>query len=419
MENREIIESLSLEEKIKVITGKEFWYTHPLEAFGLKSLLLTDGPSGVRKQNEGADALGLTDSIETIGFPSMALIASSFDKSLAYHYGASLGGIAKSEGVNVVLGPGVTMKRSPLGGRNFEYMSEDPLLSGELAAQYVKGVQSKGVGTSVKHFATNNRENQRFTSSSNVEERALREIYLSAFEKVVKAAQPATVMSSYNKLNGVPVSENKWLLTDVLRNEWGYKGVVVSDWSAIKNRAPSLKAGLDLEMPGKDQFTVDELKKAVANGSLEESVLDISVDRVLSLIKIYQAESEPDGYDKDEYHALAKGIASKSIILLKNEQNALPLGNKNLAVIGELAEKPRHQGGGSSKVNPYKVTTPLDALKQEKVNYEYSRGYLIDESKVDKDTQDEAVEKAKAHEQVLLFLGYPERYETEGFDKKT
>ncbi|MFD2831185.1 beta-glucosidase [Corticicoccus populi] len=417
-DNNTIIEKLSLEDKIKIVTGKEFWYTHPLEKFGLKSILLTDGPSGIRKQNEGADALGLTDSVETIGFPSLALIASSFDKTLANQYGRLLGDIANSEGVNVLLGPGINIKRSPLGGRNFEYMSEDPLVAGALASEYVKGVQSKGVGTSVKHFAANNRENQRFTSSSNVEDRALREIYLSAFEKVVKSAQPATVMSSYNLLNGTAVSENKWLLTDVLRNEWGFKGTVVSDWSAVKNRVPSLKAGLNLEMPGKDEYTTAEIKKAIADGDLEEGVLDQSVDRVLSLIKNYQNEQDTGSYDKDEYHEFAREIAGKSMILLKNENETLPIKpEESIGVIGALAQNPRHQGGGSSKVNPYKVTTPLHALRQG-MNCNYAEGYKIDEINTDESLFSEAVKTAENNAHVVLFLGYPENYETEGLDKE-
>lgn len=415
MKNNEIIKNLSLEEKIKIVTGHAFWYTHDLEDKGLNALLLTDGPSGVRKQEEGADALGLNQSIKTISFPSLALIASSFDKNLLRQYGEYLGQIAKSEKVNVLLGPGINIKRNPLAGRNFEYMSEDPLVAGKLATAYINGLQYQGIGSSVKHFAANNRENQRFTNSSNIDERTLREIYLSAFETVVKYAQPATIMSSYNAINHVPVSENKWLLTDVLRNEWGYQGVVVSDWSAVKHRSNSLKAGLNLEMPGKGQSTLTEVTNAVKNGELDEHILDISVDRVLTLIKQHQIKDEAQSYDKASYHDFSRVLASKSIILLKNENNNLPINSSSLGLIGELAAKPRIQGGGSSKVNPYNIVTPLEAFNKHQV--EYAQGYYISNHEVDQKLQQEAVKVAQQNDQVILFLGYPESYETEGFDK--
>ncbi|MEB8068586.1 beta-glucosidase [Mammaliicoccus fleurettii] len=415
MKNSEIIKNLSLDDKIKIVTGQDFWYTKELENEGLKSLLLTDGPSGVRKQEEDIDALGLNQSIETISFPSLALIACSFDKDLLRQYGEYLGQIAKSEKVNVLLGPGINIKRNPLAGRNFEYMSEDPFVSGKLGTAYIKGLQSQGVGASVKHFATNNRENQRFTNSSNIDERTLREIYLSAFETIVKEAEPVTIMSSYNFLNQVPVSENKWLLTDLLRNEWGYQGVVVSDWSAVKRRAQSLKAGLNLEMPGKGEATLTEVKDAIKNGQLDEHILDVSVDRVLTLMKDYQNKEEVQSYDKETYHDFARELARKSIVLLKNENENLPLKPSSLGLIGELAENPRYQGGGSSKVNPYHVVTPLEAFKNQQ--YVYAQGYNINNHEVDQQLQQQAVKVAQQNDQVVLFLGYPESYETEGLDK--
>ncbi|AMY05956.1 family 3 glycosyl hydrolase [Staphylococcus condimenti] len=261
------LEQLSLEEKATLLTGANFWNTAKVP--GVNEILLSDGPSGIRKQTEGGDALGLTGSVETIAFPCLALIASTFDKDLLRKYGEYLGQIAKSEKVNVLLGPGMNIKRSPLAGRNFEYFSEDPFLTAELAIQYIKGVESQGIGTSPKHFAANNRENERFTSSSNIQSRPLHEIYLSAFKRVVEEAQPATIMNSYNKVNHVLVAENQYLLTDLLRSQWNYDGLVVSDWGAVKDRVKSLRAGLDLEMPGQPDYSIPQVVEAVRSGKLD------------------------------------------------------------------------------------------------------------------------------------------------------
>lgn len=417
MKAKEIISNLSIDDKIKLITGHHFWYTHPLKEYDLESLLLTDGPSGIRKQSEGADALGLNKSIETIAFPGLALVTSSFNKKLLNRYGTLLGSIAKSERVNILLGPGVNIKRHPLGGRNFEYMSEDPFLTGILASEYVKGVESQGVGTSVKHFVANNRENQRFSNSSNIDMRTLREIYLKPFEMIVKRSMPATVMTSYNLLNHVYVSENRWLLTDILRNEWNYQGLILSDWAAIKDRAKALKAGLDLEMPGKDSYTINELKVALHNGDINEEMLNKSAERVIDTIQRYQSEQEPEPYDKDAFHEAVKDIANDSAILLKNNHQTLPLASKTFSVIGDLAEQPRFQAGGSSKVNPYHVVSPVEALKND-MNA-FAKGYDINEEDSNNELVKEAVELAKKEENIVLFLGYPEHYEGEGYDKTT
>lgn len=417
MKTKEIVSNLSLDDKIKIITGNHFWYTHPLEKHGLKSLLLTDGPSGIRKQSEGSDALGLNKSIETIAFPGLALVTSSFNKNLLNKYGKLLGSIARSEEVNILLGPGVNIKRNPLGGRNFEYMSEDPFLTGVLASEYVNGVESKGVGTSVKHFVANNRENQRFSNSSNVDMRTLREIYLKPFEIIVKNSKPASIMSSYNLLNHVYVSENRWLLTDILRNEWDYQGLVVSDWSAIKNRSKALKAGLDLEMPGKGQYTINELKLALQNGDINQEMLDKSVQRVINTAQQYHSVQDPEDYNKDAFHNAAKEIANDSTVLLKNENNTLPLKTKTFSIIGHLAKKPRFQAGGSSKVRPYNVVSPLDAMEHD-IN-SYAQGYDIEEDSDNDDLIKEALTIAKKEQYIVLFLGYPEYYESEGYDKTT
>ena len=279
------VQSLSVQEKAKLVSGKDFWYTAAVR--DIPRIMLTDGPSGVRKQGRGLDPLDIKQSITAISFPGSALTASSFNTDMLYQLGQALGTASKAEKVSISLGPGVNIKRSPLAGRNFEYFSEDPYLAGELGSAYVKGVQSKGVGVSLKHFAVNNRENQRFTSSSNVSERALGEIYLSVFERIVKSAQPATIMSSYNLLNGVLNSQNPRLLTEILRNEWGFEGLVVSDWGAVADNVAALKAGLDLEMPGSGENSVKRIVAAVKNGQLEEAQLDTAALRVLKLVEKY------------------------------------------------------------------------------------------------------------------------------------
>lgn len=410
------LEQLTLEEKATLLTGANFWNTAKVE--GVNQLLLSDGPSGIRKQTEGGDALGLTGSVETIAFPCLALIASTFDKDLLRQYGEYLGQIAKAEQVNVLLGPGMNIKRSPLAGRNFEYFSEDPFLTAELAIQYIKGIESQGIGTSPKHFAANNRENERFTSSSNIQPRPLHEIYLSAFKRVVEEAQPATIMNSYNKVNHVLVAENTELLTELLRSQWNFDGVVVSDWGAVKDRVASVHAGLDLEMPGQPDYSIPQVVEAVRNGKLDEALVDRSVLRLLKLIDRYTLEGETPHYDKDDYHELARTIAAQSIVLLQNEDKILPLkANHSKAVIGAFAKQPRYQAGGSSKVNAYKVVTPFDALKAEYGDFAYAEGYEFENLDVDQQRIHEAVEAAKGKDEVLLFAGFPEAVESEGFDK--
>ncbi|OPF88893.1 glycosyl hydrolase [Vagococcus martis] len=412
------LQALTLEEKAAIVTGMNYWYTHNIDEKNIPSIMVTDGPSGLRKQADKGDALGLNDSVEAISFPTASLTASSFDKEMLYQLGKQLGQAANAEGVSILLGPGVNIKRNPLAGRNFEYFSEDPYVAGTLGAAYVNGVQSTGTGVSVKHFAANNRENQRFTSSSNIDERALREIYLPAFEHIVKQAYPETLMCSYNKLNGELVSQNKRLLTDILRNEWGFEGLVMSDWGAVANRTKSLQAGMDLEMPGRGDISIDDIVSSVQNGNLEESVLDQSVLRVLKLVDKHKTTTSVK-YDKEAQHAFARCVAANSFVLLKNENQTLPIDKKDsILIVGELADKPRFQGGGSSHVNAYNVVSPLEAATNLGLS-NYAKGYSIDKDVINEADIKEAINKAKEVDKIVLFAGLPAYLESEGFDKTT
>ncbi|GBG04935.1 glycoside hydrolase family 3 C-terminal domain-containing protein [Lactobacillus rodentium] len=412
----DFVKELTLKERAELVTGKDFWFTASVPR--VKSMMMTDGPSGLRKQADGADALGINASVDAVCFPSSALTASSFDEKMLFKLGENLGIAASAENIGVLLGPGVNIKRSPLAGRNFEYFSEDPLLTGKMGVAYVKGVQSKEVGVSVKHFAANNREDQRFTSSSNIDERTLREIYLSQFERIVTETQPATIMCSYNRLNGVLNSQNQHLLTDILRNEWGFEGFVMSDWGAVADHVAALKAGLDLEMPGKGEASVDEIVTAVKEGQLDEATLNRSVLRILKIVEKWgKNHAEKVNYDKDQQHEFARKLADESIILLKNENQQLPLNTeKSIAIIGKLAQKPRYEGGGSSHVNAHHLVTPFEAAPK---NAEYASGYDLTTNEPDNELERKAVDLAKQKDQVVFFAGFPEEMETEGFDKKS
>ncbi|WP_137596652.1 glycoside hydrolase family 3 C-terminal domain-containing protein [Paucilactobacillus kaifaensis] len=415
------VQGLTVSEKAELVSGKNFWFTAKNEDKDIPGMMMTDGPSGLRKQADSADALGLNKSVEAICFPSSALTASSFNTKMLFELGENLGIAARTENVDIVLGPGVNIKRSPLAGRNFEYFSEDPFLVGELGSAYVEGVQSKGVGVSVKHFAANNRENQRFTSTSNVDERTLREIYLTAFETIVRKAHPATLMCSYNAINGVLNSQNYRLLTEILRNEWGFQGAVMSDWGAVADNIAALKAGLDLEMPGTGTDSSEKIIAAIKDGSLEETQLDTAVLRVLQLVEKYHINATKVAkYDKDDQHEFARKAAESSIVLLQNNDAILPIkSSERIAVIGELAQKPRYQGGGSSHVNAYKVVSPLDAVKHSNLNYQFTTGYQLDTENGDEELEKQALESAKASDKVVFFAGVPEQMESEGFDKQT
>lgn len=398
------VQKLTIQERAELVSGKNFWFTAENKDQQIPKLMMTDGPSGLRKQASSADALGLNQSVEAICFPSAALTASSFNVALLYNLGKKLGTAARAEDVDVLLGPGVNIKRSPLAGRNFEYFSEDPYLAGELGSAYVKGVQQEGVGVSVKHFAANNRENQRFTSSSNIDERALREIYLTAFEKIVKQAQPATLMCSYNAINGVLNSQNYRLLTQILRNEWGFEGLVMSDWGAVADNIAALRAGLDLEMPGNGDYSVQEIIKAVHTGELEEAQLNTSALRVLEMVEKFHINAKAsDNYDKDDQHAFAKKAAEDGMVLLKNDHAVLPLKpTDKIAIIGALAQTPRYQGGGSSHVNAYKLVSPLKAAQNSANHISFAQGYALDSEKPDQMLASEAVSLAKSNDKVVF-----------------
>ncbi|THG32826.1 glycoside hydrolase family 3 C-terminal domain-containing protein [Naasia lichenicola] len=414
------ITTLTLEQKASLLSGRDFWSTKPLLEAGIPSIVLTDGPHGVRMQNGVSDHLGINDSLPATCFPPAVAIGSSWNPAAAERLGEAVGREARALGVAVLLGPGINIKRSPLCGRNFEYYSEDPLLSGVLGAAHVRGQQSQGVGASVKHYAANNQETERMRVSADVDERALRELYLPAFERVVTEAKPATVMCAYNKINGVYASENAWLLTDVLRREWGFSGAVISDWGAVSNRVAALGAGLDLEMPGSGGATDQEIVDAVRRGDLDEALVDHAVQRVLALAA--HAPDPTQAFDVDAHHALARELAAESAVLLKNDNAALPIDDvTTIAVVGGLAATPRFQGGGSSHINATRTDAALDAIKalaaQRNQSVSFAAGYAIDGSIEPNALRAEAVEAAAAADITVVFAGLGEKEESEGFDR--
>jgi len=404
--------------------GSDFWHTAQVERLGIPAIMVSDGPHGLRAQLEQGDHVGLLASAPATCFPTASALASSWNAELFRTVGVALGREAKKLGVSVVLGPGINMKRSPLCGRNFEYISEDPWLAGELATAMVEGTQSEGVGTSLKHYAANNQEDDRLRVSAEVDERTLREIYLPAFERVVKQAQPWTVMCAYNKLNGTYCSEHHWLLTEVLREEWGFEGLVVSDWGAVHDRVAAVRGGLDLEMPPNLGVSDAAIVEAVRNGSLEESVLDEAVNRVLRLVERSQpASAEGASLDPDDHHALARRAAHQSAVLLKNADHVLPLQpqqGSTVAVIGEFARTPRFQGAGSSQVNPTKVDVALEEFQSAlagRADVRFAAGFGIGTTHNDEHLLREAVGLATEADHVLVFLGLPGEDESEGFDR--
>ncbi|WP_016933674.1 glycoside hydrolase family 3 C-terminal domain-containing protein [Rhodococcus sp. R1101] len=415
----EIVARLTVEERASLTSGLDFWHTEPIARENIPSIMLTDGPHGVRKQTAEGDHLGLHSSVPATCFPPAVALGCSFDPELLERVGAALGAEARALQVGVLLGPGINIKRSPLCGRNFEYLSEDPLLSGVLGAALVHGMQSQGVGASLKHFAANNQETDRMRVSADVDPRPLREIYLRAFERVVRDAQPWTVMCSYNRINGVYSSRNPWLLTDVLRDEWGFEGLVVSDWGAVDDRVASLAAGLDLEMPSTGGRTDAEIVAAVRAGTVDESVLDTAAARVIELVQKAVAASDPRAtFDADAHHALAREVAGQSIVLLRNENDLLPLAtDANIAVIGELARTPRYQGAGSSRIEPTRLDNALDEIRSlSGRDVPFAAGYALDGSD-SAELVDEAVKRAADADIAVVFLGVPAELESEGFDR--
>src|SRR3954449_663489 len=422
-ETRRRVGELTLEEKASLVLGSDIWHTAEVERVGIPRLTLSDGPHGLRRQPEEGDHIGIGGSLPATCFPTAAALGSSWDVGLIEAVGAAIGREARDQGVDVVLGPGINIKRSPLCGRNFEYVSEDPVLSGVLGGAYIRGIQSEGVGASLKHYAVNNQETDRVRVSADVDERTLREIYLAGFERAVTEASPWTVMCSYNRVNGVHVSRNRWLLTEVLREQWGFDGLVMSDWGAVHDRVAALAAGLDLEMPPNLGVSDAAVVAAVRDGRLDEAVLDTAVARLLQLVERRRAGGGGAAADYDANHRLARAAAAESAVLLKNEGGILPLAleaGQTVAVIGEFAERPRYQGAGSSQVNPTRVDTLLDGLRAgvpQGVEVAYAQGFALDRVVEDEDLVADAVALAGHADVVVVVVGLPDSAESEGFDR--
>ncbi len=416
----ELISKMTLEEKAGLCSGGDFWHTKKVDRLGIPDVMVSDGPHGLRKQDIG-NINAESDVIEAVCFPAACATACSFDRELMYHMGEILGEECRAEDVSVLLGPAVNIKRSPLCGRNFEYVSEDPYVAGELSAAYINGVQSKNVGTSIKHFCANSQELRRMTASSDMDDRTLREIYLPAFETAVKKAQPWTVMCSYNLINGVYGSENDYTLNKILRDEWGFLGYVVSDWGAVNDRAKGVAAGLDLEMPSSNGLNDAKIVEAVKNGTLDEADVDKAVKRILTQVYRYH-EGKKDGkeyiFDRKEDHKKAVEIAKQCMVLLKND-GSLPLPKSGIKIgfIGAFAEAPRIQGGGSSHIFTKNVPSALDCVK-DICDVAYAKGFNREENETDEGLQLEAIELAKNCDAVVIFAGLPDSFESEGYDRK-
>lgn len=418
MDIKKIISEMTLEEKASLLSGLDFWHTKPVERLGVKSVMVSDGPHGLRKQDDKADHLGVNESIKAVCFPAACASAASFDRALLRRIGEGVGDACQHERVAVNLGPAVNIKRSPLCGRNFEYFSEDPYLAAELSTSLIQGVQSRNIGTSVKHFAANSQENRRMSSDSTVDERTLREIYFPAFESAVKNGKAWTVMCSYNRLNGEYASQNRWLLTDVLRGEWGFDGYVMSDWGAVSDRVKGVHAGLDLEMPSSGGSNDLRVVEAVRRGELDEADVDLAVERILTIHQRYLDNARPDTpWDMEAQHALARKLAAECMVLLKNDEGVLPLKEgESLAVIGKFAKAPRYQGGGSSHINSFRVESLMDALEGV-AGVTYAQGYDIVSEEPDEALIAEAVKAARQAGKAVIVAGLPDSFESEGYDR--
>ena len=416
---KKLVASMTLEEKAGMCSGADFWNTKAVERLGIPSVMMSDGPHGMRKQEGEADHLGLNESVEAVCFPAACATASSFDVDLIRQMGEILGEECQAEDLSMLLGPAVNIKRSPLCGRNFEYFSEDPYLTGKMAAAYINGVQSWDLGTSIKHFAVNNQEYKRMCVSSEVSERAFREIYLPAFEEAVKEAQPKTVMCSYNKINGVFASENEDLLTKILRDEWGFEGYVVTDWGAVNDRVKGLKAGVDLEMPSTGGYNDKKIVEAVKSGELDEKVLNRAVERMLKVIFSYVDHRHSEAvFDRDKDHEKSVEIETECAVLLENN-GVLPMKEEQKIVyIGEFAEKPRYQGGGSSHINSSKVVSALEAAQEKNRNVTYVKGFSSERDEIEAQEVEKAVQAAKEADIAVVFAGLPDAFESESYDRK-
>jgi len=416
---KELITQMTLEEKASLCSGRGPWSTKEIERLGIPRMTVSDGPHGLRKQDEGADNLGIRQSIKAVCFPSTCLLASSFDPEILRNVGKAIGNECQAEDISIILGPGVNIKRSPLCGRNFEYYSEDPHVTSELAAAYIEGVQSQGVGTCIKHFFANNQETRRFSSSSELDDRTAREIYLAAFEGAIKKAKPWTVMCSYNKINGTYSAENKKYLTEILRNEWNFDGFVMSDWGATNARVEDLEAGMELEMPPMNNGNDAKIVQAVKDGKIKEEILNQAVERILNIAFLAQDRKDQKAVvDWMKDHMVAKEAALESIVLLKNE-DILPLEKaENILVIGEFAVNPRYQGGGSSHINSIHVESAWECMSQDEdilENITFIQGFSC---KNDEIMRNSAILAAKKADKVIIFAGLPESYESEGYDRQ-
>ena len=415
----DLLQQMTLEEKASLCSGLTNWLTKPINRLGIPSVWMSDGPHGLRKEMQTGGTNIMQKAETATCFPTAVTTASSWDPALLEEVGSVLADEAKAYKVTTLLGPGVNIKRSPLCGRNFEYISEDPYHAAIMGAAFVHGVQKEGIGVSLKHYCANNQEHIRMCIDSVVDERALREIYLTPFEYIVKKEQPTTVMCSYNRVGGTYLSDNKRLLTDVLRGEWGYKGIVVSDWGAVNDRVEGIRAGLDLEMPGNGGMNDKHIVEAVKNGTLDEADLDKVVLRMIKFAFDCK-EQEGKGYkvDFEAHHKIARKAAAESAVLLKNNDNALPLNSKQrVAVIGALAKNLRYQGAGSSHINPPKTVSFTEAMRNEGQSFAYAAGYSLKGDGYNKKLIDEAVNVAKGKDAVLLFIGLTDAYESEGFDR--
>lgn len=418
-----ILSSLSLEEKASLCSGKDFWTTKPIERLDIPSIWMADGPHGLRRAPL-ATGVGIGNSIPATCFPTASALAASWDTELTHEVGAALGKEAQAQQVQIVLGPGVNMKRSPLGGRNFEYYAEDPVLSGEMAAAFVNGVQSQGVGTCVKHFVANNQEYQRWTISAEIDERALREIYLRSFEIIVKKSQPWTMMTSYNRVNGTFVTESYELQHKILKEEWAYEGFLISDWGAVYDRVASVKGALHLEMPGGIPTNDQLVLKALKSGQLAEEELDTLLEDFLKIVfKAHTSRKEDTSFDAQAHHQLARKVAGECIVLLKNDNNILPLNPSQtgrIAVIGDMAKNPRYQGAGSSQVVPTQLETAWEELQKlagDQLSMDFAQGYG-EEDIINEELIVEAQNKAQQSDIAIVFAGLPESYESEGADRE-
>lgn len=424
LKHKDLISQMTLKEKASLCSGKDFWHLKSIERLGLPEIMVCDGPHGLRKQNAENKKVGIGNSYPATCFPTAVTTACSWDRDLIYKMGQALAEECLQHGVSVLLGPGVNMKRSPLCGRNFEYFSEDPELAGEMGAAFIAGVQSKGIGTSLKHFAGNSQEMKRMTSNSIIDERALREIYLRAFEKAVKKSQPWTVMNAYNLLNGTYCSENDWLQNKVLRDEWGFKGAVVSDWGAVNDRVAGLNAGNDLEMPSSGGVNDAKIVEAVKCGVIDETTLDERVDKLIDIILKGAANKKP-GYkfDVKAHNLLSRQIAEQSMVLLKNDGNILPLKRvegEYVAVIGVFADNPRYQGAGSSIINPTMIDSGRRAFNNSPISVKFADGYDRSGKRKNEDSYiTEACNLAKNASKAVVFIGLTDDYESEGFDRST